>query len=150
MLGRHSISPVHERNHQATISADFELPDYGKKIGQEYYINLNLEKLFENQLIDTAKRKVPRLSNFRYTITQHHILDIPEGYHVTYKPENLRVDNPHYALDISYKVEANRVIATQTLISRTLMLQPSDFATWNRDIPAVQAHYKEQIVLEKK
>jgi transglutaminase-like putative cysteine protease len=149
MLGRHQVSPLNERSNYAHISADFELPDYGKKIGSEYYINLNLEKVFENQLIDTAKRKVPRQSNYRYNITQHHILEIPEGYKVTYKPENLAVDNPFYALSISYTVEKNRVIATQKLVNKTLMLQPDQFATWNKDIPAVQAHYKEQIVLEK-
>ncbi len=149
MLGKYNISGESAQN-LAQIHADFEIPGYGKKLGNEYYLNLHLEKLFENQVLDTARRKVPREFEYLYTIEQHHILDIPEGYVVGYKPQNFSIDNEFYRLDIQYTQRDEQLIATQKLESKTLMLQPKDFEKWNKDLPALQQHYKEQLVLEKK
>lgn len=149
MLGEYKVSKHEAPTLEASIVADFEVPGYGKKVGNEYYINLNLEKLFENQLIDTAKRKVPKQFEFKGQITEHHILEIPQGYQVSYHPENFEIETPFYQLSIRYTKQANRIIATQVLTTKVLMLQPNQFDAWNAPMAKIQAQYKEQIVLEK-
>lgn len=148
ILGKYEIGEKVDAGN-ARITADFELPGYGKKIGNEYYLNLNLERIFEGQLIDTAKRKIPKSLEFLYTIEQHHILEIPEGYKVSYKPDDLLIDNAFYRVEIKYTSSANRLIATQRITNKSLMIDPADFIKWNKDLPAIQANYKEQVVLEK-
>ncbi len=150
MLGDYQIHRTDPANSAAAIEASFEIPDYSKKVGNEYYINLHLEKLFENQRIDTARRKVPKEFDYQYEIVSHHLLEIPDGYQVSYKPEDLEVETPFYKLKIEYKTYKDRIIATQHLTHKVLMLQPEQFADWNKPLAKVQAHYKEQIVLEKK
>lgn len=150
ILGDYEIKRLNPAENIVNINAHFEIPGYGKKIGNEYYINLNLEKLFENQLIDTAKRKVPKMFQFLYQIKQHHVLTIPEGYRVSYQPPDYTTDNPFFAYAISYKVKGDKIVATQKAILKTLMLYPADFAAWNKYMQEIQAQYRETVSLERK
>lgn len=148
ILGKYDISENKDAGN-AKITADFEIPGYGKKVGDEYYLNLNLEKVFEGQLIDTAKRKIPKSIEYLFTIEQNHILEIPDGYTVSYKPDDLLVDNAWYRVEIKYTTGQKQLIATQRITSKSLFIDPADFVKWNKDLPAIQSHYKEQVVLEK-
>lgn len=149
LLGEYKIEQLPSENKTAVIYASFEIPDYGKKVGSEYYINLHLGKIFDNQTIDTSKRKVPREIEYLYEITSNHILQIPDGYKVAYKPDDISVETDYYTLSIKYKQIENKLFATQKLTNKILMLQPSQFVSWNKPLAKLQAHYKEQIVLEK-
>lgn len=150
ILGNYKITEVNPEENILNITADFEIPGWGKKVGNEYYINLNLEKLFENRLIDTAKRKIPMEHEYKFVIKQYHILKIPEGYTVTYKPENFSFENDMVALKIQYEVKDGKIIAYQEYQNKTLMVQPGDFNECNKAAKAAAPQYKEQVVLEKK
>jgi Domain of Unknown Function with PDB structure (DUF3857)/Transglutaminase-like superfamily len=150
ILGNFKINETNPGNNNINITADFEIPGYGKKVGNEYYLNLNLEKLFENQTIDTAKRKVPIEIDFKYTYKQYHILQIPEGYTVTYKPNDFKFENELVSLKIIYEIKNGKLIAFQEVINKSLYVEVDKFNLWNAAAKAVAPQYKEQIVLEKK
>lgn len=150
ILGEYKIDRAAPAENVININADFEVPGYGKKMGNEYYINLNLEKILENRVIDTAKRKVPIEEDFKYEIRQHHILEIPDGYTVTYQPKNFSFDNDMVGINIDYKQKDNQIIASQVIINKKIMIYPEDFTEYNKAMKAVAAQYKEQVVLEKK
>ncbi|MBL0356001.1 MAG: transglutaminase domain-containing protein [Chitinophagaceae bacterium] len=150
ILGKYSVNKTDAGENIANITADFEIPGYSKKAGNEYYINLNLEKLFDYRVIDTAKRKVPRESEFKYVIKQYHILEIPRGYSVAYKPDDFTFSNDLVSIKIAYQVKDGKIIAAQELKNKKLMIYPSDFDAWNKAIKAVQPQYKETVVLEQK
>ncbi len=150
ILGEYSINRVNPDENIANITAAFEVPGYSKKAGNEYYINLNLEKLFESQIIDTTKRKVPKESEFKYVIRQYHVLDIPRGYTVSYKPDNFSFSDSLVSVKITYEVKDGKIIAAQEMQNKKLMIYPSEFDEWNKAIKAVQAQYKETVVLEQK
>ena len=149
-LGKYSIARINSDENLANITADFTLPGYGKKVGSEYFINLNLEKIFENQVIDTLKRKVPWEVDFNYNIRQYHILEIPKGYTVSYLPKDFRFENDLIKIDMYYKIENDKVIAAQEVKNKKLLINPPDFEEWNKPMKAVQPFYKESVVLEKK
>ena len=134
----------------AHINADFEIPGYSKQVDKEYYINLNLEKLLENQVIDTAKRKTPMEIDFNYLIKSYHILDIPKGYKLSYLPENYSFENNLIKVNIYYTVELERIIAAQEVQHKKLNIQPSEFEEWNKPMKAILPYYKQSVVLEKK
>lgn len=150
ILGKYYITRTAPDENIATITADFELPGYSKKIGKEYYINLNLVKIFENQVIDIEKRKIPMEFNYSFNIKQYHILDIPGDYTVTHLPKNFSFENHLVKIDLLYKVVNNRIIATQEVKNKKLMIYPSDFDEWNKPMKAIQPYYNESVVLEKK
>lgn len=150
ILGNYQINRLNPAENIVNISADFEIPGYGKKIGNEYYINLHLEKLLENQVIDTAKRKVPKMFPHLYHIKQYHILTIPDGYSVSYQPADFKVDNAFFTYKITYKQKQGKIIAAQEVTTKQLMLYPGDFAVWNKAMQDIQAQYRETVSLEKK
>jgi transglutaminase-like putative cysteine protease len=150
ILGKYSINRINAAENLISITADYEIPGYSKKLGNEYYINLNLEKLFENTAIDTAKRKVPVEKEYKYIIRQYHILDIPAGYTVSYQPKDFSLENELLALKIFYEKKGNQIIALQEYQNKKLMISPSEFAEWNNAAKAAALQYKEQVVLEKK
>ena len=150
ILGTYAIKKISPDDNIAGINADFEIPGYGKKLGNEYYINLNLEKLFEKRLIDTLVRKVPIEEEYKFIIKQYHVLEIPPGYTVTYQPQNFTFENELMVLKISYEVKNGKIIATQEYQNNKLMINPADFAEWNKAATAVSLQYKEQVILEKK
>jgi hypothetical protein len=150
ILGDYSINDIDKSNKYANIKAKFEVPDYGKKIGDEFYINLNLEKLFSGANIDTAKRKVAADNSYKYVIEQYTILEIPDGYKVSYIPKNALIDKGDYSFAIQYKHENNTIIAKQEIHSNSLWLQPQKFDEWNKALKELNSQYKEQVVLQKK
>jgi hypothetical protein len=93
--------------------------------------------------------KVPKQFEYQGHVISHHILSIPEGYKVSYHPENFEAETKFYKLKVRYTKQQNSIIATQELTTKVLLLEPAQFAEWNTQMPRIQAHYKEQIVLEK-
>jgi hypothetical protein len=150
ILGDYKIDRAAPSENVVNIHAEFEVPGYGKKMGNEYFINLNLEKLLENWVVDTSKRKVPIESDFKYEIRQHHILEIPDGYSVSYQPKNFSYNNDMVGINIDYKQKGNQIIASQVVVNKKIMINPDDFVEWNKAMKAVATQYKEQVVLEKK
>ncbi|MFT3908852.1 MAG: DUF3857 domain-containing protein [Ferruginibacter sp.] len=150
ILGNYTITKNDPQDNVANIRADFDIPGYSKKVGNEYYVNLNIEKILENQVIDPEKRKVPLENDYNYSIKQYHILDIPDGYGVSYLPQNYSFENDLIQINMYYKVENRKVIAAQEVKTKKLMINPSDFEEWNKPMKALQPYYKETVVLEKK
>lgn len=149
ILGNYTINKIDPSANLINISADYEIPDYGKKAGNELYINLNLEKMLEGQLIDTAIRKIAKEIDYKYVVRQYHIFEIPTGYKVTYMPQNFNFDNEAFGLKITYEVKQNSIIAYQEVVNKLIMVKPSQFNQWNKAVKAVMPQYKEAVVLEK-
>jgi hypothetical protein len=149
ILGDYIITRSKPEENVINISANFDIPGYGKKVGDEYYINLNLEKIFEKQVIDTTKRKVPLEIEYNYLMNEYHILEIPKGYTVSYLPKDFSFDTELASIKITYKVANGKVIAEQEGQTKKLMIYPADFDKWNKQMNAVQLQYKESVVLTK-
>lgn len=134
----------------ANISGTFEIKDYVKSVGDEMYINLNLEKLFYTTVIDTVKRKVPIENEYLYTINQIHALTVPAKYVIDYCPDNFSVENSMISFSINYKRLPGKVLATQKLVIKKLLFNPEEFKELNAAILQISKAYKEQLVLKKK
>jgi transglutaminase-like putative cysteine protease len=150
IMGDFNVSPLGADNKSIRLNASFEIPDYGKKVGDEYYINLNLDKFYTASAIDTAKRKIPVENNYKYIVTQYTVLDVPPAYMVSYLPKNFNYSDNLVDFSIQYMKENNKVIATQQIKSNVLFMQPSDFVKWNAAVKELSSQYKEQLVLQKK
>ncbi|HZG99953.1 MAG TPA: hypothetical protein VEY32_02670, partial [Flavisolibacter sp.] len=99
-------------NNECWILAEFTLPDYARKINDEWLMNLNLFRLFEHQEIDFPKRKLAKEFSFLNTNQYTVALKIPKGYTNTYLPQNLNHKNETWGFQLSYKVDNGTLYLT--------------------------------------
>lgn len=134
---------------EITLHATFTLPDYAKKIGDEYYINLNLFKLYDDEQIDYPKRKIPIGYNFKSRKQYVTLLKIPEGYKVTYLPQSKTYQNAVWGFDLKYEQKGNFIILKQTFDNDNLMLTSNQFELWNKVLENLLPLYKETLSIAK-
>lgn len=152
ILDDYSVNKVSPADKVLNLKANFEVPDYSKKIADELYINLNLDLDKHNltSIIDTAKRKVAVDNDFRFNLKNYTILELPKGFEVSYVPENYHFKNDLYTFNINYTVQGDKIIASREFKSDCIMLQPKDFTKWNETVKEVIKQSKKQLVLKKK
>ncbi|MDO3643241.1 DUF3857 domain-containing protein [Mucilaginibacter sp. L3T2-6] len=131
------------------LSADFSLPDYAKKVAGDYYLNLNLFKLFQDEHIDYPKRKAPVERNFNSIKKFVTMLKVPEGYKVSYLPAGRAYHNKVWSFNLQYEQKANYVVLTQEFDNDSLLLTNNDFELWNKALENLFPLYKETLSLSK-
>lgn len=137
-------------NDRVTLTAKFELQDYARKLGDEWYLNLNLHKLYEHQEIDYPKRKSPIDLDFRYIHRYVIQLTIPEGYKVNNLPKSKSFRNDIWGFSMNYSQQGNIVTLAQEFYNDHLLLQPDQFKAWNEVLEHLFPLYKESIYISKK
>jgi hypothetical protein len=130
------------------VSSEFEVRDYAKEAGNEWYINMNLVRSYQESWIDIKDRQVPVENDFKSMLTQVVALDIPKGYHVSYLPEvKERRYKDLWGYKISYKQSGSKVYLVKDLEMNTLYIKPDKFTEFNKMIDDLKAAYKESVVL---
>ena len=148
-LGAVEIGDQQDKDH-ISLQAAFGLEDYAKKIGGDWYLNMNLFKFYEHEEIDYPKRQSPiefEFNNKRRYVT---LLKIPDGYQVSYQPESKSFHNDVWGFDMSYEQKDHCLILTQEFDNDHLMLAISQFAAWNKVLENLFPLYKETASLSKK
>lgn len=132
-----------------SLSANFSLGDYAKKIGNEYYLNLNLFKFYANEHIDYPRRLSPIENSFKYVRRYITLLKIPDGYKVTYLPQGKTFHNNVWGFNLQYQQKGNYVILTQEFDNDSLLLTNDQFEPWNKVLENLSPLYKESLSLTK-
>ncbi|HEX6429196.1 MAG TPA: transglutaminase-like domain-containing protein [Niastella sp.] len=135
---------------RVTLTGRFELQDYARKIGDEWYLNINLLKLYEHQEIDYPRRKMPVEFDFRSINKYVTVLTIPDGYTVSYLPKGTTFKNDVWGFSLNYEQKGNTIILTQEFYNDHLLLSPDHFKAWNEVLEHLFPLYKESISLSKK
>jgi hypothetical protein len=126
----------------------FNIQDYVKNLGDEIYVNLNLNQpLYYYKINDDRKNDIDFDFKDHYTFESN--LEIPEGYTVDYLPENVTLSNEHLSFTIVYKFEENKVKYKHELSSNFLKLNSEQQKSVNDFIKKVQVAYNEVVVLKK-
>lgn len=151
ILNDYSIRYLDDERKLVNIRAGFDIPGYGQTVGDELYINLNLEKFFNGRdLIDTAQRKVPLEHEYESKIDQYTIFNIPEGYELNYLPKDFDYSGPVMDFSIRYTSQSGKIICRQEFSDKTMLMTADDFTIWNGAIKQILNRYKEQLVFVKK
>jgi len=132
-----------------SLYADFNLPDYAKKLGSDVYLNLNLFKFYNDEQIDYPKRKIPIEYSFKFIKKYVTMLKVPEGYKVSYLPKSKNFHNKVWGFDLQYEQKGNYVILTQIFDNENLMLTNDQFEQWNKVLENLLPLYKETLSLTK-
>lgn len=133
-----------------TLTAKFDLQDYARKLGDEWYMNMNLLKHYEHEEIDYPKRKMPVKLDFRFIDRYVTVLTIPDGYQVSHLPKGRSFRNNAWGFALNYEQKGNAIILTQEFYNDHLMVEPSQFKEWNEVLERLFPQYKESISISKK
>ncbi len=138
------------RDKPLNFTYNFSIPDYIRTIGKEKFVNMNLSKVLENSVVDTAKRKNP--VEFRYTTTETNVvkLVIPDNMKATYIPPDRIFESDMAGFKLSYTTNNNYVILTKTIFFNTLQLEKNQFNEWNKMCAELNKAYKELVILTEK
>lgn len=135
--------------HHAVITADFELPDYAKFLGNEVYINMNLLKIYTGQEIDFPKRKIPIEYDFKSTMRHVVVLDLADGYKVIEMPALKNYQNEVWGVQLSSKQADGKLYYTREFKNNNLYLYPDAFEKWNKVLENLFPVYKQSTVISK-
>jgi transglutaminase-like putative cysteine protease len=149
-LDKYTLASLDDHDKPTRIQYDFRLSDYFQKLGDELYINLNLNKDYYNDVINITSRTSPRESEYKYIKYEVIEMAIPEGYTVEYLPPDARINCPLIGCDITYQSKAGKITASKKFYLDYILLQPDQFAAWNEAVKQISETYKESIILKKK
>jgi len=144
----YKIHNIEDHEKPLAVDYNFELPDYISAIGEELYINLNLEKSFSGAVLK-EERKLPLENEFKYENSNYSVLELPQGYRIQEIPENVKYENEVFGFEIIYEVIENTIVRRESYFVDYLLLYPEKFDTWNEGVKKITDAFNQIIVLEK-
>lgn len=140
---------INEKDKAYTINYKFDLDNYIIQVDSDMYVNLFLDKFFENLMIEED-----RISKFEIEyLTQYqtkYIFEIPKEFTIKQLPENFSLDNEYIKADFIYELK-NEVLNLNINVSqKKIILDKPDFKPWNETIKKLKNNYNQALILSKK
>ncbi|MBO2012463.1 DUF3857 domain-containing protein [Hymenobacter negativus] len=149
-VDKYSIANLDTRDQPLSISYDYRLQDYVQQVDDEVYVNLNLERPYATDRIDSTTRKLPRYNEYAHTDHTRTELVVPAGYEVSYLPPTVQAQGDALGFKVSYERQGNKIIQDRELYVNYLLLQPQQFGRWNAVVNKLGSAYREVVILKKK
>jgi transglutaminase-like putative cysteine protease len=149
-VDKYSIANLDARDQPLSISYDYRLQDYVQQVDDEVYVNLNLERPYATDRIDSTTRKLPRYNEYAHTDHTRTELVVPAGYEVSYLPPTVQAQGDALGFKVSYERQGNKIIQDRELYVNYLLLQPQQFGRWNAVVGKLGSAYREVVILKKK
>lgn len=150
LLDTYQVHGLKNREVPTRIDYTFHISDYCQLLGDELYINLNLSKDNYNRFINEETRKTPHEFSFKYEKRETIVMTIPDGFEVEYLPENASFQGKLSGYQVQYRREGNKLYCYKTYYIDYLLMMPSDFKVWNKEVGMSSEVFKETIILKKK
>ena len=148
LIDNFNVKNLEERDKDLVISYNFNLGDYATVVGNEVFLNMNMDKIETGDDIKDTKT-TPLEIKYKKQMINHVIFEMPEGYKLTYMPGNSEYKNDLFGFNISYKTESNKVCLTQNFYTNFLLLQHKTFPQWNSMLDSLRTAYKTSVNLKK-
>lgn len=148
-LGEYTTKGTENKDQSLSVDYQFVVPDYAQQVNDAIYVNLNLDKTYNNDLFEIDDRKVALEIDYKFEDQFTTVFEIPEGYNLSYLPENAAYAGDEFGFDISYVHTGNQIRVVKTFYINTLLIETDDFEAWNSMIKSLSKAYNESIVLKK-
>lgn len=130
------------------VNYDFTIGDYFKHLGDQLFINLNLNK-YISQYRTAPDRKRDIEIDYKSHFSFETELIIPEGYKVEYLPESKNFGNEFIEASISYSEVDGKIEYKHTVTCNFLILDLNQQKEVNEVINNVEKAYKEVVTFTK-
>ncbi len=143
------VAGIEQKDNDISIGYEYILPAYLMKIGNEYFVNMNLVRLKTDKTMPD-NRKSPYSLRFNWMVDETIILHIPENYEVSSIPENSSFSSGLFGFKVNYTKTPGSVIMKHIYQEQFLNLMPEHFGEWNKMIEALNQSYSKSVVIKKK
>lgn len=124
----------------------FELDNYVVNAGNETYVNLTMDKPYQNDTFEPNRRQTYD-NEFLHKDVYQITLDIPKNSKVTYMPKDVSFENELMKYSFVYKIINEQVVLNYEIESKKTFVKPNEFALWNETIKRLKENYLETIII---
>ena len=142
-----NTSDLSNRDLNIEMSHDIAVKNVVSNFDDTIYIDIDLDKEFENFTLDN--RKTNYIFSSKKDIESTTKLRIPDGYVVSSLPKNAEISSENYKMSINFSKEGNAIVYNKAFKIKNAEIETKDFDEWNAFIKKLSAIYKEQITLTK-
>ncbi|MBS2099824.1 transglutaminase domain-containing protein [Carboxylicivirga linearis] len=143
------VHNLFQHDQPAVVDYEFTLQDYYKHFEDEIYVNLNLDKSYMDMEVDTSSITGPIENDFYCIENYITVFEIPDGYEVTYIPENGEYSSDKFGFSINYQKDGDKVVMNNNIQFDFFYLIGDDLLEWNKMVAQLRKHYRSTIVLKK-
>lgn len=145
-----SLAEKNREDYDKSLQIDysFTIRDYVQNIGEEIYLNLNLNREITGLKI-TKERKADVEYEYTKTYDITNNLKIPEGYVVEYLPENFEVSSDFFSAHITYTSQDDQIVYHFKGILDFILLTPEQQLELNNILEEVEEAFKEVVILKQ-
>lgn len=145
-----SMQNVLKRDTTGVMNFDWNCKNYCTNLDDAIYINMILNKdiTYQNELKETriAPFELDHKSADKYVVE----LEIPQNYVVSHLPASASFHSDIVDFDVKYEQNGSKIIMTLDVALKFLILEPSQFAEWNKFIAQKKKAISETIELKRK
>jgi transglutaminase-like putative cysteine protease len=148
LQARYDLAASDTGSKSINIVSDFSLEDHVQKAGKQYFVNLNLDRLFADKYIDTRDRTVPYFFKYKGKTSEVVTLEIPKGYKVAHLPPAAHgsIDGL-WSYTVTYKADKKNITLIKEYELNSLTVAQNKFADNNKMVDGLKNIYKESVVL---
>ena len=145
-----SMQNVLNRDTTGILNFDWTCKNYCTNLDDAIYINMIIDKdiTYQNELKETriSPFELDHQSFDQYVVE----LEIPQNYTVTYLPASVSFHSEIVDFDVKYHQTGSKIIMNMDVALKFLILEPSQFAEWNKFIAEKKKVISETIELKRK
>lgn len=132
-----------------SVSYNFSIQDYVQNIGSEIFINPHFNKIVS--FVKTKEdRKYDIEFEYKRQFSHTNIIEIPDGYEVSYIPTSVSFTNDLISIDLSYSTDKNKIVCKQDVVFNFIKLNKEQQQKVNTFVEKTEKASKEIIILKKK
>lgn len=148
-LTSYELINLYDLDSNLIVKFEFEIPNYYQQIGDEIYINLNLDKSYNNDIIE-KERETSVENEYKYLFTSTQRFKIPIEYSLNSLPKDHFWKDDKFGFSIKYEIKDDLIVMKKELYFNFLLLNKSNFQEWNDFIKSLGRAYSESVILKKK
>jgi len=131
------------------LTYNFSIQDYVQNIGSEIFINPHF-----NKIVSSVKTKEDRKYGIEFDYKRQfsytNIIEIPDGYEVSYLPTSVSYSNDLISINLSYSTDKNKIVCKQDVVFNFIKLNKEQQQKVNTFVEKTEKASKEIIILKKK
>ena len=132
-----------------SVSYNFSIQDYVQNIGSEIFINPHFNKIVS--FVKTKEdRKYDIEFDYKRQFSYTNIIEIPDGYEVSYIPTSVSFTNNLISINLSYSTDKNKIVCKQDVVFNFIKLNKTQQQQVNIFVEKTEKASKEIIILKKK
>ncbi|MGZ4064661.1 MAG: transglutaminase-like domain-containing protein, partial [Bacteroidia bacterium] len=128
----------------------FTLPDYLQTFDNEMYVNLNLIRNLNNEVVDLNERHLDIAEDYKYELVQNIRLNLDKNQVVHEVPKDIAFTGNSFSFQINYSLNEGYINYYKKIVIDHLLLKKENFGEWNSMIEKLSKAYLETITIKLK